>query len=69
MYSFNFTFSTKLMDLMTKLESFIENKKTADGVEALPCLSASYMYCHFGQNHNDVVILTGFFLFFAGGSC
>ena len=63
MYSFNFTFNTKLMDFMTKLESFIENKKTAAGAEALPCLSASYMYCHSSQNHYDVVILTGFFLF------
>ena len=33
------------MDFMTKLETFIEKQENrADGAEALPCLSASYMY-------------------------
>ena len=27
MYSFNFTYNTKLMDFMTKLESFIEKQE------------------------------------------
>ena len=88
MYSFNFTFNTKLMDLVTKLESFIEKQENrwwsrsiamfVGIIHVLSFQSESqwccdsdwifsffflYMCCHFSQNHNDVVILTGFFLF------
>ena len=52
----------KINGFYDKARIIIEKQKTADGAEALPCLSASYMYFHSSQNHNNVVILAGFFL-------